>query len=400
MRWRAVILAVALVSAGCTHFSAVPSAKAADPCARPWPLWAAYADTFIDVDGKVVDRAAHHVTSEGQAYALVHALAADDVARFRKVLAWTEVNLAGGDLTKRLPAWQWGPVGGGGTSVPGVLDAHAASDADLWMAWSLAQAGRVWSDAGLVAKARALLARIGAEEVAEAEGLGKVLLPGPVGFVLPGPAWRLNPSYVPVSLLRWAAAFDPKGPWGEVLASALVLVEKGAGEAGVAPDWVVWDGAKFAVDPLRGPLGSYDAIRVYLWAAMMPATDPARARVLAATKGFLLATELLGAVPEKLDTRASPEAQSATLTDGPVGFQAVGQLLAVAHGDLATATMLAVRVETEKRGEGSARGLFGEPAFYYDQNLVLFAQAALEGRWRFGADGGFERPSEASCRRD
>lgn len=399
MTRHAAMVVLSLVGAGCTQFYAAP---AADACARPWPLWEVYAAAFIEPDGKVVDRTAHHVTSEGQAYALVHALVAGDAARFHKVLSWTEQHLAGGDLTKRLPAWRWGPVGARGprAAPPGVMDANAASDADLWLAWALAQAGRVWNEPALTTKAQAVLRRMAAEEVVDVGGLGKMLLPGPVGFVLPGPAWRLNPSYLPVPLIRWAAAFDAKGPWSEVLASTLVLLERGA-PAGRWPDWIVWDGTSFVVDPVSGPVGSYDAIRVYAWAAMMPSGDPARARVLARTAGFLAATTALGAVPERVDTRATaPEVLDATMNDGPVGFQAVGQLLAMAHGDLATATMLGVRVQAAARAEGPERGLYGEPAFYYDQNLVLFAQGALEGRWRFGADGAFERPAEASCHPD
>ena len=40
------------------------------------------------------------------------ALVANDRARFDKLLSWTEANLAGGDLTQRLPAWSWGKGSG------------------------------------------------------------------------------------------------------------------------------------------------------------------------------------------------------------------------------------------------------------------------------------------------
>lgn len=32
-------------------------------------------------------------------------------------------------------------------------------------------------------------------------------------------------------------------------------------------------------------------------------------------------------------------------------------------------------------------GLYGEPPAYYDQNLILFARAWVDGRFSFGADG-------------
>ena len=47
-------------------------------------------------------------TSEGQSYALFFALLANDKASFDKLLEWTEVHLSEGDLSTRLPAWQWG----------------------------------------------------------------------------------------------------------------------------------------------------------------------------------------------------------------------------------------------------------------------------------------------------
>ena len=79
---------------------------------QPWPLWEAYTQRFIDGQGRVIDRSAgDRTTSEGQAYAMFFALVDDDKAHFGKLLDWTEANLAGGDLTARLPAWSWGKTG-------------------------------------------------------------------------------------------------------------------------------------------------------------------------------------------------------------------------------------------------------------------------------------------------
>ena len=73
---------------------------------QSWDLWEKYAAKFIDPQGRVIDRAAQdRTTSEGQAYAMFFALVAGDRGRFDKLLKWTEENLAGGDMTLRLPAW-------------------------------------------------------------------------------------------------------------------------------------------------------------------------------------------------------------------------------------------------------------------------------------------------------
>ena len=76
---------------------------AANPCEPSWPLWNRYAGTFISGDGRVIDRTAgDRTTSEGQAYALFFSLVANDRALFQRLLAWTEQNLAQGDLARFL----------------------------------------------------------------------------------------------------------------------------------------------------------------------------------------------------------------------------------------------------------------------------------------------------------
>ena len=70
------------------------------------------------------------------------ALVANDHARFDRMLAWTEVNLAQGDLTLHLPAWYWAKDSSGKWKVQ---DPNSASDADVWMAYTLLEAGRLWN---------------------------------------------------------------------------------------------------------------------------------------------------------------------------------------------------------------------------------------------------------------
>ena len=109
----------------------------------PWRLWNSYANRFVDPSsGRVFDpRGDQQTTSEGQAYALFFALVDNDRPTFDRVLAWTQGNLAGGDLATHLPAWLWGKNQDGQWTV---LDANSASDADTWMAYTLLEAGRLW----------------------------------------------------------------------------------------------------------------------------------------------------------------------------------------------------------------------------------------------------------------
>ncbi|MCC6621466.1 MAG: cellulase [Deltaproteobacteria bacterium] len=353
-----------------------------------WPLWEAYKREFIAPDGRVMDHLAKHSTSEGQAYAMFHALVARDEATFRKVLGWAERHLARGDLGRTLPAWRWADGK--------VTDKNPASDADLWMAYALVHAASAFGDDRLAAKGGRLLALIEAREVEDLPGLGPMMLPGPVGFALPGGKWRLNPSYLPIQLLRWAARTDPDGPWGGIVESTLRLADAGT-PGRVWPDWIAWNGSAFEPDPVSGAIGSYDAIRAYLWPALLHADDPARGALLARGTRLLEATRALGLTPDRMDTRKVADLAEAVLSpNSPVGFRAIASVYARALGDDTTADALARGIAAERRDSG----LYGEPAFYYDQNLLLFATGFVEGRYRFRADGGLELispPTDPAC---
>lgn len=110
-----------------------------------WPAWGSFKNNLINHDGRVIDYSSetNKTTSEGQAYALFFALVANDRAMFDKLLNRTERNLTANDLSSRLPAWSWGK---NDDERWGILDNNSASDADLWIAYTLGEAGRLWED--------------------------------------------------------------------------------------------------------------------------------------------------------------------------------------------------------------------------------------------------------------
>ena len=111
---------------------------------RQWKLWSSYSARFIDAQGRVYDpQGDQHTTSEGQAYAMFFSLVANDRPSFDRVFSWTQANLAGGNMELRLPAWKWGKSADGPWKP---LDTNSASDADLWMAYSLVEAGQLWNN--------------------------------------------------------------------------------------------------------------------------------------------------------------------------------------------------------------------------------------------------------------
>jgi len=355
----------------------------------PWRLWNSYASRFIDPQsGRVYDPDGdQRTTSEGQAYALFFSLADNDRPTFDRVLAWTGKNLASDDLTTHLPAWLWGKDKDGQWEI---LDPNSASDADVWMAYSLLEAGRLWKSDEDTQLGRAMLALIASKEVVNLPGFGPMLVPGPAGFQL-GNNWILNPSYMPIFLFERFAALDPAGPWQQIALSIPRFLAQSSPH-GYAMDWVEYvpgDGFYPMPKPAdasqngpnaSGPGGSYDAIRVYLWAGMMDSHDPSRNLILQAVpamSGFLANHD---APPGKVSDQGIPGEQ-----DGPVGFSAavLSYLRAYPESSRADARQM-IRLSAQK---DAASGLYGKDKAYYDQNLALFATGFLDARFRFGPGG-------------
>src|SRR5690554_4268187 len=119
-----------LIAFACIAVAACVSGPAfSEPCTKVWERWQRFGAEMISPEGRVIDASDDRLitTSEGQSYALFFSLVDNDPAMFWRVLRWTEKNLAGGDLTARLPAWLWGKRD---TGEWGVLDANSAAAAD------------------------------------------------------------------------------------------------------------------------------------------------------------------------------------------------------------------------------------------------------------------------------
>lgn len=359
--------------------AALPAvAQQASTACLPATDWASFAARHLQADGRIVDldTKTQHSTSEGQSYGLFFALVHNDRAAFARVLDWTEKNLAAGNLGQRLPAWQWGRKPDDSW---GVLDDNPASDSDLWIAYSLLEAGRLWNEPRYRSLGRAVLAMAARDEVVTLPGLGRMLLPWPAS-IAKGPLWRLNPSYLPLQLLRRFEELDPAGPWGEIAANTVRMVAAVAPQ-GFVPDWCAWsttDGA-FATDPEKGAVGSYDAIRVYLWAGMMHASDPARAPLLKALYGPRRLLEQNKPMPEYVDTQTGVARGT-----GPVGFS--GALLPYLKAQ-GLPKLLEVELARVRARVGTPAQPAPQPLPYYERMLLLFGQGWLDGRYAFTRSG-------------
>ena len=374
----AALVAVAGLSMPVRGHASEPSASdsqrsRANDCASTWPRWTQFKQGFLSDDGRVVDVGSsdERTVSEGQSYALFFALVADDRSTFDKVLRWTENNLAQGDLTNHLPAWLWGH---GPDGRWGVLDANSASDADLWIAYALLEAGAHWQERSYTARGVRVARQAFDAETAVLPALGPTLLPGPFGFHPSEDEWRVNPSYVPLQVLRGLAtrlSDDPRP--GRLLDTSMRMLVESAPK-GLAPDWAAYRAGHFATDSQTRGVGSYDAIRVYLWAGMLDPRDPDAAPLLTQLAPFADMIAARGAPPETVDTATGEPGANA----GNAGFSAAALPFLMARGEVALADTQAGRVDALERQT---------PSGYFSNVLALFGLGWRDGRYRFAPDG-------------
>jgi len=394
----AALAAGSLYSIGGARVKAAEAEIAATTCTNTvnWPQWQTFLEHFVQPDGRVLDAStpAQHSSSEGQSYGMFFALIANDPSTFERLWRWAVNNLAGGDIRRNLPAWIWGQDAQGQWQV---LDDNSAADAELWFVYALLEAGKRWHRPDYTDEGMALLQQVETLEVDTLPGLGKMLLPGPRHFVLPENTWRLNPSYMPLPVLRRLASASPRGPWNEIADNTAQMLQA-ISPKGFAPDWVCYrtdaarETGRFIADPDKGDIGSYDAIRVYLWAGLTAPDDPLATKVLRSLHGMAKAVQQTGAPPEIVNTETGQYKNS-----GPAGFSSavVPYFYALNNASQMraqynrSASLLQARI-TEMRAQSQ------QPP-YYDHVLNLFSTGWQRGHYRFQASGDLQLQWDQTC---
>ena len=118
--------------------------------------------------------------------------------------------------------------------------------------------------------------------------------------------------------------------------------------------------------------GTYNAIRVYLWAGVMHADATGRKALLDTLAPMARYVREQGYPPESIDILTGQASGPA-----PSGFSAAMLPFLRAMGDDKALQSQRMRLE--------ARPL--RPKAYYEQVLALFGQGAFEGQYRFTATG-------------
>ncbi len=335
-----------------------------------WPQWERFKSVYIQ-QGRVIDASDKRLitTSEGQSYALFFALVANDPQSFAQVLKWTQLNLAGGDLTARLPAWLWGDKGNG---TFGILDVNSASDSDLWIAYALVEAGRLWDNYYYQSLGHLLAARILREETVTLDQIGTVLLPAPKGFEF-GERYRVNPSYVPLQLITRMQVLYPQYPWDSMYKASVEMLEQTM-PRGFSPDWATLKHGEYSQDTVTGAIGSYNAIRTYLWAGMLDDQVAEKSSLIRSMQPFIEATTKLGAPPREVNTQTGKYSQS-----GDAGFSAAILPLLASSG---SEPLLAAQVKRTR-----SLLVTDNNSHYYSNVLSLFGLGWYQGLFRFGLEG-------------
>jgi endoglucanase len=188
-------------------------------------------------------------------------------------------------------------------------------------------------------------------------------------------------------LLRGLTVAQPDAGWDTLLPSNLRLLLESA-PRGFAPDWALYDAAsgRFLPDERSRALGSYDAIRVYLWIGSLHPDDPDRPALLRAYQAMAQHTATAGAPPEEVDIGTG-----VVRNNGPAGFSAA-LLPFLRSAGLAEAARTQRERLRDARPEDQAER-------YYDNVLSLFGRGWDEGRYRYGADGSLAtRWSRPACK--
>lgn len=233
--------------------------------------WAAYKARFVTEQGRVVDTGNGGIShSEGQGYAMLLAVAANDRAAFERIWTWTRANLMVRD--DQLIAWRWEP-----DQRPAVADMNDASDGDLLVAWALAEAAEAWHDLSHRVAGRRIAVEVGRKLILPRAAHGPLLLPAVSGFSAEdrGDGPVVNLSYWIFPAFERVARLAPEFDWAGLGRSGRRLIAAARfGAARLPVEWVSLAGE--APRPADGfaPHFAYNALRIPLYLAMAGIADP------------------------------------------------------------------------------------------------------------------------------
>jgi endoglucanase len=338
--------------------------------------WKSYRQRFIQPDGRVIDwESDQRTTSEGQAYAMLRSVLANDPETFARTLNWAEVNLArkvGGKQSDRLWTWKWGRMPQGQW---GVLDGNFASDADIDACFSLILASKRWNKPEYLVLARQKLKDLWQFSTLEVKQQ-RYLLPGPEVAFRQGETLIFNPSYFAPYAFRVFAQVDGDRDWLKLVASSYRVLEDSAtlSSVGLPSDWVGFNLKTQRYESLKAPLLSqygFDASRVW-WRVTLDGAIYNEPRAMAYLKQHTAHLRQLwldqGKIPAQISLQGQPLVDYDATSQYGMLFAAM-ELLDPAIAENISQTKLLPRYQ---------QGFWDNDAAYYTQNLVWFGLLPAE----------------------
>jgi endoglucanase len=234
-----------------------------------------FLDEYLEADGRVVRRdEAGDTVSEGQAYAMLLAVAVGEREPFDRAWGWASSNLQRPD---GLLSWHW--------RSGGVADPQPAADADIDAARALVLAAERFGDEAYRAEARRIAASILANESLPSAN-GPVVAAGP--WAVRAARHYLNPSYFSPRAFASPRRASDDAAWERAAEAGYTILENLLdGDAVLPPDWAVLDGGGEVRPGGRGPQYGLDAVRV---PARMAEDCDRRGRAIAARVWAFLRT--------------------------------------------------------------------------------------------------------------
>lgn len=349
--------------------------------------WDAYRQKFIQADGRVIDwEAQDRTVSEGQAYAMLRAVLADDPDTFALALDWAEKNLGRRNietLGDQLWVWKWGKDDQGNW---GVIDPNFASDADVDAITALIFAARQWNRPDYLELAQAKLedlwelSTVVAPNRPNSTTSIRYLLPGPlVAFQKEGEIY-FNSSYLAPYAFRLFAQVDPNRDWMSLVESSYRLLEDEAALSTVKlpSDWIALNATTGVIQSIPSSdsetirsIYSFDAYRVW-WRVAMDAIWFDEPRATQFLKKHLQHLQGLWRSRQVIPARIDLQGKALVEYEATAQYAMLYPALQIAHPDIAE------QILQQKLYPVYQNGIWDNASAYYVQNLAWFGLFAYD----------------------
>lgn len=302
-----------------------------------------FLDDYVADDGRVVrpDEGGDTV-SEGQAYAMLVAVAIEDRARFHAVWDWTRAHLQRDD---GLLSWRWADGE--------VVDPMPATDADVDAAHALAMASTTFSDPDLAGDAARIARSVLEHETIDGR-LGPVAVAGPWATGGDGGERWVNPSYGAPVAFDALAELTGDPTWTALDDGAHRVVADVTVASDLPPDWAVLQPEAITPRPAPGrdtePVHGYDAVRTAVRFAIDCNTD-GRALAAAMDDEYDRATRADGGPAAVLHLDGSP-----AVDHGHPGASVAAAAASLAGGDADDAGRLLTVAEQQLEADATYYG--------------------------------------------